>query len=204
LEMHSKLQPMDLFNKYKDIYAESFIINPKESDNGYSVVMTEKDRSATLRRVTVFNVPKDTILLSMQDYSEMKHGNKMKSILKPGPGIFRCCDYVLISVYEKKIYLIFIEMKSSVAMTSGVDMQFKGASCILEYCHAIIEHFYDMPSIRLSTLDTRYVFIYGVTSDKRPTKNRGYGNISTPSAYIKIRLPIRKNAGSIRFSALLE
>jgi len=197
------MQAIDLFNSYKNIYAQSFIIQPYETNKGFGITLTENDKTAKLREVTVYNVPKNTMLLPLDDYSKLGLGNKLKNILQADLGIFQCCDYLLITIVNDEIYLFFIEMKSEKINASDIGRQFKGANCFLEYCHAIIEHFFSIPSPRLSTRNTRYILISGQRPNKQPTKRKSFAKHSKPDDFIHQRVGDDKKA-SIPFVSLLS
>ena len=194
------IKPIDLFNKYKDVYAEPFVIYPDKSDKEYSVTLTENDHSSKLRKLTVRNVPKDTILLPLHEYSNIELGNKLKNILKSEHGIFKCCDYLLITMVKGKLFLVFIEMKSEQLDSSNIKKQFKGASCFIEYCNAIIEHFYNMPSLKSLTVNPRYVLISKGTLNKRSIKPKTYGKHSSPDNFARLKVSISdKNSATVTF-----
>ena len=98
--------------------------------------------------------------------------------------------------------MIFIELKSRGFSNSDVKRQFKGASCFIEYCNAVIEYFLDRPVDKLSSLDTRYVLISGRAPGKRPTKYVKYVNISSPDNFYHHRVG-NVNSSSIPFGMLI-
>lgn len=199
------MQPIDLLNKYKDIYVPSFIVHPYKKNDVRSIVLTEKDKSTKLKEIAINNVPDDTILLNLHQYSALNLGEKLKIILDDAPGIFKCCDYLLISVLKGKAYLIFIEMKTNLKVKSidygVVRKQFRGASCFIEYCNAIIEHFYNMPSIRSLELNLRYVLIAGAKLNKQPTR-RAYSKHVSPETFLKLNVDV--NMPLVEFGKLLN
>jgi len=160
----------DVFSSYCDIYTQSFVVRPNEIDGELCVTLIEDDKTAKLKALKIYNVPKKTILLPLYQYSKLCHGNILKKILKNDPGIFMCCDYVLITINNDELYLIFIEMKSNKIDNIVVKKQFKGATCFIEYCNAIIEHFYGIPSLRSVSLNMRYYLVYQGTLNKSATK----------------------------------
>jgi len=197
------IQPIDLFNGYNEIYTQSFIVHPDVKDNEYSVTLTEDDRTAKLKKLTVSNVPKNTILLPLHKYSDLCLGNILKNILKSASGIFKCCDYLIVTIAKGKLYLVFIEMKSKEINSVDIKKQFKGASCFIEYCNSIIEYFCNMPSRKSLTINTRYVSVYGNKLNKTPTRRRCYTNHSSPDNFLPYMVGIDDNAASIPFELLL-
>ena len=163
------MQPIDLFNSYKELYEESFIIKPVETDEGFSVILEENDKSTKLREITIYNVPQNSLLFPLHEYSKLALGEKLKNIINAERGVFKCCDYLLVSLTKDGIYLIFIELKSNKIERSHIIQQFKGASCFIEYCHAIIKHFYDKSLHESPTLNMRYVLVSRQNFNKTPT-----------------------------------
>ena len=163
--------PIEYINSYKDLCTESFIVEPYRSNGEYHVCLLEKDKNAKLTEVDVYNVPKDSILLAMHKYSDLAIGDKMKKILKPASGVFKCCDYVLMSITKDKLHIVFIELKSMKVDSSEIKKQFKGALCFLDYCQAIIERFCENPLIRDTKAYSHYILISANRRiDKRETK----------------------------------
>jgi hypothetical protein len=197
------IQPRDLFLHYNDIYAKSFIILPDEKDGEYSVTLTEDDKTAKLKELKIYNVPKNTILLPLHKYSELLLGYALKDIFNADIGIFKCCDYLLITMRDNELYLIFIEMKSEKYSTGDIKRQFKGATCFIEYCNAAIRHFYDMPLLKSMPLNMRYYLVYQKGLNKWPTAKTidpqpqsfdnfyryNVGNDKSPSIYFGVFLP---------------
>jgi len=178
------ITPIDLFNKYIDIFVPTFINYPKEVDGKYTFTLTETDPAAKLKKVVISDVPQNTILLDMQKYSKLNMGEKMKDIINDESGFFKCCDYLLVSERNSKLYMIFIEMKSSNIDKPKIISQFKGASCFMVYCNAIIERFYNIPD-KISDLQTSYALLSWGNMNKKPTvrKNK-YRKPLSPENYI--------------------
>ena len=198
-------KPTDLFCKYSDIYAEQFAIYPDEVDNEYCLTLTENDRLSKLRRLTINNVPKNTLLLPLQKYSKLDIGLSLKEVLKSDPGVFKCCDYLLISMVNDKLYLIYIEMKSNKVVPSEVIKQFKAATCFINYCNAIIEHFYNTPLTMPLTVNVRYVLITKGTR-KESIKHKSYEKHSSPDkfAHAKVRISDEnKKSATVSFGTFL-
>jgi len=196
------MQPIDLIKSYQDLYNPSYISHPANTDRGFSVVLAENDKSAKLKEVTVYNVPQKTILLSLHEYEKLKIGNYLKRILNADPGIFKSCDYLIITVMKEELYWVFVELKSEEFKKNYIIQQFKGASCFIEYCNAIIEHFFN-PSIKSMTINTRYVLIAGKPLDKRRTKSIKYTKHTKPEDYYQRNVGKSIKSASVPFEALL-
>ena len=184
---------LDFIDKYRDIYEEQFVIRPTETNKGHSLTLTEHDKAAKLRRITVYGVSEDAMLLPLHRYSELDLGNKLKSILKPDLGIFRCCDYLLVSIVRGKPYLFFLEMKSRNITRAMIKEQFKGATCFLEYCHAIIEHFHGVALPKPSSVERRYISFKVGAANKRPTKAHERKRPSTADDFALYKVAVDKS-----------
>ena len=195
----------DLFSKYKDIYDEQFIVYPDEINGEYSLTLTESDYLSKLRILTVNSVPKNTIMLPLQEYSKLGLGTRLKKILKPDPGIFKCCDYLLISMVREKLYMIYIELKTGQIIASEIKEQFKGASCFIEYCNAIIEHFYCTPLVKPLSVNARYILISKGTR-KESIKPKSYERHSSPDNFAHAKVSVRdekKKSATVSFGSFL-
>ena len=194
---------LGLFKKYKEIYRESFVAYPNEMYGEYSIELKEADRTAKLRKLTVRNVPKDTILLRLHEYSNLNIGNILKQVLNDDSGIFKCCDYLLISIVNKELYFFFIEIKSENVVSSDVKKQFKGAFCFVDYCHAIIQHFYDMPSVKALSSKSYCILISKGTFNKKPTKLKKYIMRSSPDGFSHHKVGVKNHTATINFESFL-
>ena len=175
----------DLLSCYKQIYVTSFIEYPLETDGKFSISLTETDPAAKLKKVTISDVPEKSMLLKLNEYSKLNIGNKMNKIINDEKSIFQCCDYLLMSEDESKLYMVFIEMKSTNLDRSHITSQFKGASCFMEYCNSIAKHFYGLPLENQLACDTSYVLLSWRNMRKTPTvKKNKYRKPLQPDEYI--------------------
>jgi len=195
----------DLFSKYKEIFVSPFIVVPKKTDCEYSVTLIEEDKAAKLKEITIHNVPKNTILLSLYQYSQLGIGNKLKKIIKADLGVFRCCDYVLATIDDNRIVLVYIEMKSEESQHGDIIKQFKGATCFIGYCHAIIQTFFNIPKEEFQSIRLYYVLISKARLNKKPTKNMNYKKHTSPENFYhhEVRIIDSKSA-EVFFQTLLK
>jgi len=193
----------DVFSSYSDIYTQSFIVRPDEIDGVRYITLTENYKTATLRTLKISDVPKKTILLPLHQYSELSIGSTLKKIFNDEPGIFTCCDYVLITINKDNLYYIFIEMKSYKPHNYDVRRQFKGATCFIRYSNAIIEHFYGITSLKSISLNMRYHLVYQGRYNKRATKWERYKCPSSPDNFYPHGVEKNKNI-SIPFETFLK
>jgi hypothetical protein len=196
------IQKNELFDKYNNLFLESFISRPTKTGDEYAVTLTEKDKWAALQKLTIRNIPSNSILLKLDAYSKFSIGNQLSTIINNEKDVFSCCDNLLITLTENKLYLIFVEMKSENFKPSAIKKQFKGATCFLDYCNAILEHFYDMQSIKTFAFEFRYNLVTTKTIAKRPINNDFKSIKKTPDNYGKHSVTIDNKSAAISFSAL--
>jgi hypothetical protein len=175
----------DAFSSYNNIYTPSFIVHPHKTNGTYHITLTEDDKTATLKKLEIYNVPQKTILLPLCQYSELNVGNTLKKIFNDTTGVFMCCDYVVITINDDKLYYIFIEMKSNKPDNSAVKKQFKGATCFIEYSNAIIEQFYGITSLKSVSLNMRYYLVYQGILNKKATKLGRDKRLSSPENFCR-------------------
>ena len=192
---------VDYLKIYRKIFRQSFIVTPEENDGEYAVSLIENDSNAKLKQLNVHNVPKNTILLPLHQYSKLDLGKLLGKILEGGSGIFKCCDYLMITAMQEGIHLIFVEMKSNELDRGDVVKQFKGASCFIDYCNAIAEHFHNAPLQNAAPLHTWYVLFSLGNINKRPTKREYNAKHTSPDNYLHHR--IGSKTADIQFGMLL-
>ena len=164
---------LDLLEQYKEINAPSFISYPVEADGKFSVKLVEAEQDAKLKSVTVTGVPENTILIHLHTFSRLDIGSPMKAVVKSGIGAFRCCDYLILSEESGVLRFVYVELKSRTFDTDEIVGQFKGASCFMAYCDAIVDHFQNMLSVRKTTIaHMSYVLLHWRNMNKRGTARR--------------------------------
>ena len=203
------MSPQEVLHVFNSLFVRSFVSIPHETnDYGYCLTITENDNNANLRQINIRNVPKNSLLLKAQDYSNLNIGNILKAIFKSEIGLFKCCDYIVLTIIKNEMYAIFIEMKSRSQDPTEIVRQFKGASCFMEYCGAIAKYFYDAPistpSPSLLPLQTRYVLFSAKPLNKTTTAPKLYKKHSFPENYIRCTFGIGKGKeGSVMFGKLI-
>lgn len=85
------------------------------------------------------------------------------------PNINKKCDYVILTKRDEKIYLIFIELKSSIINKDQIRNKFKATECFFDYCESIASCFYHK-SILKDTIKKHVVFVKLTSLQKTPTR----------------------------------
>jgi hypothetical protein len=152
---------------------------PIPHEDEYILLLKENDRLAKLKEVTIRNVPKDSMLISLQS---VDFGEKLKNVINPNYGVFKCCDYLLISGISDKIILVFIELKSKTTENVDIKKQLKGATCFFRYCDSIVNCFIN-PDSTLVTQEHRYVLFSARNINKTTRRKNQHLHINPDSFY---------------------
>ncbi|MCL2163784.1 MAG: hypothetical protein FWH55_05170 [Oscillospiraceae bacterium] len=183
------MTPLDMLNNYLKIYMPVFVTHPEKSNGNYKFTLTENDPAAKLRKIVVSNVPEYSILLNLQEYSKLNIGNRLGRIIRDAHGIFKCCDFLLISADGANLDFVYIEMKSKAIVPSDIIEKFNGASCFMEYCRAVIDYFFDAPIPKPVSPRISYALLSWRNLNKASTvppitKKNKYRKSLTPAKYI--------------------
>lgn len=123
--------------------------------------LKESGRDAKLKRVDIYDIPIDSVLLKI---------DKSKppiTLFKTGKGQRKRCDYILFTEMNGVKYMLFIELKSKKVKKHL--KQFKGSECIIDYCDATLNRFYNQNNL-LQTYEKRFVLFYKFSINKKKTR----------------------------------
>ncbi|MDP8228319.1 MAG: hypothetical protein P9M15_02565 [Candidatus Electryoneaceae bacterium] len=125
--------------------------------------LIEKDKSSKLPKVVVKCFQEDDAVLVRFD------GKKAFSYhLAPGDHL-KNCDYVLVTNFDGKDYLIFIEMKSESINEEQIHMQLLSTQCFMEYADSILRLIKNTGFLKMCK--KRFVVFYkGSHLPKKPTR----------------------------------
>ncbi len=113
-------------------------------------------------------------------------------IFKNSKGECKRADFILIAHGDKANWIIFIEMKKGQAGPEAkIKQQLLGAHCLLSYCRAIGQSFWDKPKfLQEKDYQPRYVSIRYIGMPKKPTRNTlKSGQHDSPDRLLKIHAP---------------
>lgn len=162
IEIMKKLLVDDLFSPISEKDGRSF------------ARLKESGIDARLRRVDIYDVSEDSLLIKLDKYDQPK------SLFKGTEGERKRCDYVLITSINSQSYLLFIEMKSKRVKPSEFIKQFKGAECLMDYCDATLKRFHEQNNF-FEGFKKRFVVFYKIPLSKQRTRSiDSFGNNSTP------------------------
>lgn len=145
------------------LLAEDLLGLIHERDGHVYARLKETDKQSTLKQVDISHIPKGSLLIKLDKCDQPK------KLFKGKGGECKRCDYVLITAIGKQPFLIFIEMKSKRISKKEVILQFKSAECIIDYCDAVLERFYETKKC-FQKYNKRFVVLYMASSQKTPTR----------------------------------
>ncbi len=149
-----------------------------------AVLLKETDVGAKLRKVKVLDLDPDTVVI------ELDKADQPATLFKEGKGQRKRCDFVLLTKVKGQKIALFVEMKSESLNNGRIKKQFRGAECLMDYCDAVLNRFYDQENL-LEGYIKRFVLFYKNSINKtrtrpvKPTKNN-----DTPENMFKYANPI--------------
>ena len=137
-----------------------------------SVRLRETGKEAKLKRVDIRGVPEKSVLIKLDAYDQPL------SLFKGNKGERQRCDYILFTVLDGQGYTLFIELKSAKIKKTEYVCQFKGAECVVDYCHSALKRFHDHD--KLKTFNKRFVVFYKPRIAKQRTRPQSPAGSITP------------------------
>ncbi len=134
--------------------------------------INEQDGSI-VSQVTISNLPDDTFIFKV-DAAFPEPDQFFNDI----EGVRKRADYILLAQKNDKKRVLFIEMKRTKDSENGIHAQLRGASCVLDYCKAVLLRFLGEETI-LNGFEERYVS-FGGHQHKRLTGRDSATNRNAP------------------------
>ena len=144
-----------------------------------SVRLRETGEQAKLKRVDI--VPEKSVLMKLDAYEQPL------SLFKGDKGERQRCDYILFTVLEGRGYALFIELKSAKLKKAEYVGQFKGAECVVDYCHSALKRFHHHD--RLKTFSKRFVVFYKPRIAKQRTRLKPASGNTSPEKALRYPAP---------------
>lgn len=134
----------------------------------YQVELTERQKQGgvihKIYSLTVTNCPEQTLVIRADQFWDRR------KLFQGTRGEQRCADYILICDDPAMgRWVLYIELKKSDADLKSIKQQILGAQCILNYCTAIGQRFWNQPDF-LSTYQRKNIAITQITLSKRKTR----------------------------------
>ena len=136
------------------------------------------------------NVPDDIIAFKADAFSPPKR------IFKDSKGECKRADYVVIASDERANWIVHIEMKSGKGDSEKeVAQQLRGAQCLVAYCRAIGQEFWQEPKfLEKGNYQQRFISIKNIRVAKRETLiEPKSGQHDIPERMLKINAPANSN-----------
>ncbi|MGO8878218.1 MAG: hypothetical protein ACLPVO_08815 [Desulfomonilaceae bacterium] len=156
--MMSQIEPL-----LEELFAGNLYVSTFVEYGRNCVKLKETRKNADLREVTIMDLPNNSIVLNIEKFEQPK------TLFKGKNGECKRCDYILLLTDEKQKILLFIEMKSGRFSNAGVQRQFKGAECVIDYCDAVLERFHGQNGL-FKSYEKRFVIFYKPSLAKRTTQ----------------------------------
>ena len=118
-----------------------------------SVRLQETGVQAKLKRVDILGIPEKSVLMKLDAYEQPL------SLFKGEKGERQRCDYILFTVIDGKGYALFVELKSAKLKKSEYICQFKGAECVVDYCHSALKRFHNHDRLKTFSKDSRSLLL---------------------------------------------
>ncbi len=140
------------------------IVSSAGAEHGRCFALLKEDApDSKLKPVKIFDVSPNSVLIKL-DKSEQP-----KTLLQEGRGQRQRCDYVLLTIYQDRPLMLFVEMKSRTAKKPEIQRQFKGAECIMDYCNSVLKRFHDQEDF-LGQFQKRFIVFYKSGLTKQRTR----------------------------------
>lgn len=117
------------------------------------VYLKETSHEAKLKSVIIRHIPEKSLLVKLDGYKQPV------SLFSGSKGERKRCDYILFTLIDGKGYALFIELKSKTLKKTEYAAQFKGAECVIDYCHAALKRFYNYHRL-IESFNRRFFVFY--------------------------------------------
>lgn len=180
----------------RELIHEDALARLERPEHGRRVAVLEETGGRDRYSIKIKGVPNDAVVIKTDAFPAPK-------------GIFKCqrgeckrADYVIVTSFEKKSYVVYVEMKKGKDNPRDIVAQLKGSECFISYCRAIACRFWDQPNF-LSSCESRFVSITNIGLRKSPTrKPRYHGRHDAPESMLKI--DDVRDGGPLHLSRLIK
>lgn len=185
------------FSAVKEILNEKVIVAINQ-DKG-SVPLKEDDPQSKLKKVEIYGLHEDTIVFKL-DYKKIK---KKSDYLSNKEGLHSGCDYVIVTRYKEKNFILFSELKSSIKSRSireSAGEQLRHSTPFIEYIVSLLKIHYG--------LNFEFKYHYIVFGLKRLNKKRTYTGKRiidySPVKFKDLTIKFFKNTEEVYISEILR
>jgi len=125
----------------------------QDSKSGrWFIQLKENDPSSKLKTVNIYGVSSDAVAVKLDS------GDPPADLLDKKDGQRKRCDYLLLTEYQQRKILLYIDLKSN-CVKAAVKLQLKGGVCLVKYLSAVMEQFHDRQDF-FASWESRFVVFY--------------------------------------------
>jgi hypothetical protein len=183
-------------NLLRTVLNGALFVRIKKKDNDYTAKIEEKSKDAKLKTFSLSGLPGNAILLKWDKF-------KVDGLFEKGQGQCKRCDFLLLTVNNKKRFAVFIELKSRIKKQPEEEKyirQFKGGECLLDYVESVLNRFYGKNNFFSDYKKQFVVFFPQIPLDKKPTTQLA-GSHSTPEKALEYGV---QNNGAVDWRDLVQ
>ena len=166
--------------------------------NKKTIVLQEPgDRRQRAYSLKIRNSPDEIIAFKADAFPPAK------DIFSNSRGECKRADFILIASDDRVDWIVYIEMKAgNTASATAIEQQLRGAQCLVAYCRAIGQEFWNNPRfLKKTNYHQRFVSVKNIGIDKRPTRiPPPSGSHDAPERMLKFNAPAR---GVLQFKSLV-
>lgn len=162
------------------------------SDHAFFAYLEESDPSARTPKIQLTGIPRDSILLKIDNVQEGKATDITQPFfLANGKHLRHRCDYVLLTHLNNIDTVVFFELKSKNFKDCEVIGKFKTSACLLNFIASVSESFFShaISFLPCPNIACRYVLIYVPDKPLKTSKNMPSPRISHCSANNYFKYP---------------
>lgn len=175
----------------RELIRDDAIVPNRKSNSTATITLKESgDGHHSCYNINILGAPDETITINID-----KNFPPTTKIFNGTKGECKRADFVLITDYANKKWIIYIEMKlSNNTKRPEFIKQFKGTQCFITYCKSIGRKFWGQPNfleVKGKKYQERFVGIANISLDKKPTVYTKPNNSKhdKPENMLKINCP---------------
>lgn len=177
-----------------DILRELFREDALASAEGNRITLEERNSQSSYT-LAITGIPDDTIAFKADMFPDYRH------IFKNSRHECRRADYVIVARDQDRDdgrWIVYVEMKRGRGVLHDIQLQLRGARCLVAYCRAIGQEFWGERRF-LQHYTERFVRVYDIRLAKRKTRESRSGVHDDPTRMLSIPAP----KGLLQFDKLL-
>ena len=178
------------FDILQDLIQDDALALAEDEYKKKIIVLKESGNQQPEYSLKIRNVPDDIIAFKADAFPPPNN------IFKNSKGECKRADYVVIASDDRANWIVHIEMKSGKGDSEKeVEQQLRGAQCLVAYCRAIGQEFWQEPEfLEKKNYKQRFISIKNIGVAKRETLiEPKSGQHDMPERMLKINAPANSN-----------